>query len=406
MNKKNTRVFALVWGAVMIAVLSSTLTMLFTGRTAGSSGAHWVSQAEYDRIERYARLDEVRETLMNQYYQPLDEEALKLGAIRGMAGAVEDIYTFYYTPEELERENENERGEYVGVGILIEQDPEGMIKVLRVYPDTPAAEAGIRVGDRITAVDHSEVSTQPSGFNEAADMIRGEAGTEVLLTVLRDGAQLDVPVMRKSVNVSYVDYCMLEDSIGYAAITQFTGDAADRFDEAIEYFKAQGARGMVIDVRNNPGGLLTHVNRIADSLLPEGVIVYIQDREGSRTDYYSDSNMYDVPLAVLVNDMSASASEILAASVQALDRGVVVGVKTYGKGIVQTLIPFDDGSGIQLTTSSYYDADGRSIHGVGVTPDIEVALTGERIPIDPDPVSDNQLAEAIRAVENAIGSGE
>ena len=164
---------------------------------------------------------------------------------------------------------------------------------------------------------------------------------------------------------------------------------------------------MIIDVRNDPGGLLTTVNRIADSILPEGVIVYIQDREGKRTDYYSDENYSDLPLVVLVNDMSASASEILAASVQALNRGKVVGTTTFGKGIVQTLISFDeDGAGMQLTTSSYYDANGRSIQGVGVVPDYEIPLDGERVPLDPDPVSDNQLKEGLRVLEEIIAGIE
>ena len=175
--------------------------------------------------------------------------------------------------------------------------------------------------------------------------------------------------------------------------------------QAIDAFKSQTVAGLVIDVRSNPGGLLDQVVAIADSLLPKGVIVYTQDRSGARVDYYSDEDMYDVPLVVLTNESSASASEILAASVQALNRGVVVGLKTYGKGIVQTLSTFEiDGAGIQYTSSSYYDANGRSIHGVGVTPDIEVALEGDSIPLNPDPFSDNQLARALEALNDQIAA--
>ena len=191
------------------------------------------------------------------------------------------------------------------------------------------------------------------------------------------------------------------------SITQFTGDAAERFAEALEYYESQNAAGMVIDLRNNPGGLLTDVLEIADSILPEGVIVYTQERDGHRTDYYSDAEMCDLPLVVLVNDMSASASEILAASVQTFDRGLVVGTTTYGKGIVQSLLTFEeDGAGMQLTTSAYFAGDGTSIHGVGVTPDIQVALEGERIPLTPDPVSDNQLAAALEALAGLIDAAE
>ena len=234
-------------------------------------------------------------------------------------------------------------------------------------------------------------------------MIRGEENTSVDLSILRGEERLKATVMRSDVSVSYVDYRMLENGIGYVSIGQFLGDAAERFEEALASFNEQGARGMIIDVRNDPGGMLTTVNRIADSILPKGVIVYIQERDGKKIDYYSDEAYDDLPVVVLTNGMSASASEILAASVQALDRGMVVGTTTFGKGIVQTLVSFDeDGAAMQLTTSSYYDANGRSIHGVGVTPDVEIAFEGDRVPIDPDPEADNQLREGIRVLETLI----
>ena len=227
------------------------------------------------------------------------------------------------------------------------------------------------------------------------------------LGILRGKETFETDVMRADVNVSYASYQLLGDDVGYVSISQFSGDAADRFDEALGYFKGHNAKGLIIDLRNNPGGFLTEVNRIADRILPKGIIVYIQDRDGVRTDYYSDAEMYDIPVVVLVNRMSASASEILAASVQALDRGKVVGVTTYGKGIVQTLKTFEpDGAGMQYTTSSYYDAQGRTINGVGVTPDVEVALEGDRVPMDPDPASDNQLAKALEVLREEMRERE
>lgn len=395
MNNKPTKLFALIWGAVMIAVVASTLTLALTGGRLG--GDHWVSAEEYESIQRYRRLDQVRGILMNQYYKPLEEDALITGAIRGMTAAVGDIYTFYYTPEELTRENEQDQGRYHGIGVLIERSDEGYIEVVRVYADSPAELAGIRVGDLIYSVDGQLVGgLRGQNYEDGVKGIRGEENTTVRLGILRDKETFEVDVMRANVNISYASYQLLEDDIGYVSISQFTGDAADRFDEALGYFKGHNARGMVIDLRSNPGGLLSEVNRIADKILPKGIIVYIQDRDGVRTDYYSDEDMYDIPVVVLVNRRSASASEILAAAVQALDRGKVVGVTTYGKGVVQTLKTFEeDGAGMQYTTASYYDAQGRSINGVGVTPDVEVPLDGDRIPVDPDPESDNQLAAAL-----------
>ena len=402
MKNRPIRIVALIWGAVMIAVLSSTLTLALTGGKVG--GEHWVSAEEYESVERYRRLDQVRDILMTQYYQPLDEEALLTGAIRGMTKAVGDVYTFYYTPEELKRENEDDQGRYHGIGVLIERSDDGYIEIVRVYADSPAELVGLKVGDLIYSVDGQLVGgLRGQNYEDGVKKIRGEENTTVRLGVIRDKETFEVDVMRADVNVSYASYQLLDEDIGYVSISQFTGDAADRFDEALGFFKGHNVRGMVIDLRSNPGGLLTEVNRIADRILPKGIIVYIQDRDGVRTDYYSDESMYDIPVVVLVNRMSASASEILAASVQALDRGKVVGVTTYGKGVVQTLKTFEeDGAGMQYTSSSYYDAKGRSINGVGVVPDVEVALEADRVPLDPDPEGDNQLAAALEVLKQEM----
>ena len=405
MKKGPARIFTMVWAAVMIAVISSTATLLISGRAGGhNDDSHWVNQSEYDAIQRYSRLDKIRDTLLKDYYQELDESKLLLGAIRGMTESIGDPYTFYYTPEEMTRANEDAAGLYHGIGVLIQASEDGFIRVLRVFPDTPAEQSGIQAGDLIIAVEGTPISGEDGRtYNDAVNKIRGKDGTSVTLSVRRGADELQIEVMRAMVNVSYVEYSMLEGNIGYVSISQFSGNAAERFGEALDYFHAHEAAGIVIDVRSNPGGLLDQVVSIADRILPSGVIVYVKERDGTRMDYYSDEAMYDVPVAVLVNGMSASASEILASSVQAFDRGVIVGETTYGKGVVQTLLTYDeDGAGLQLTTSSYYDALDRSIHGVGVQPDVEVALTADRIPLDPDPEADNQLAAAIEAVQKQI----
>lgn len=402
MKNSNLRKLALVWGALMIAVISSTVTLVVSGRMNGGAvdNLRWVTEAEYETIQRYSRLDEVRQTMLRDYYRELDEDELVLGAIRGMTGSVDDPYTFYYTPEELKREQEDTAGVYYGIGTLLQNTAEGEIGIVRVFPGSPAEAAGLHVGDVIVAVDGDAVSgADGRSYLEAVRRMRGGEGTRVTLTVRRDGERMAIPVTRGDVKISYASYRVLDGNIGYISISQFTGDAAQVFHQAIGEFRLRGVSGLVIDVRNNPGGLLDQAVSIADALLPKGVIVYTQQRDGSRQDYTSDAEYFDVPLAVLVNDMSASASEILAGSVQALGRGVVVGLKTYGKGVVQSLQTFQsDGAGMQLTTSSYYDALDRCPQGVGVQPDIEVALEGQGLPPEPDPQSDNQLAEAIRAI--------
>ncbi|MBR6221637.1 MAG: S41 family peptidase [Clostridia bacterium] len=406
MKKSSLRTIALVWAAVMIAVISSTLTMLFSGRAASTQAVEprWVTQEEYETLQRYSRLEEVRTSLLRDYYQDLDDDALVLGAIRGMARAVDDPYTFYYTPEEMQRADENNSGAYTGIGALLQNTTDGQIQVVRVYPNTPAEAAGLRAGDWIIAVDGTAVSGEDGrSYNDAVNRIRGEADMPVTLTLYRSGQTLDITIIRGDVQIDYASYRMLPGNIGYICISQFTGNASALFDEALEAFKNQGAVGLVVDVRDNPGGLLDQVVDIADRLLPTGVIVYVKEKDGTREDYYSDEAYCDIPLAVLVNDMSASASEILASSVQAFGRGTVVGVNTYGKGIVQSLHVFEpDGAGMQVTTSSYYDALDRCPQGVGVAPDVEVALAGDSVPLEPDPQSDNQLAAAIEILQRQI----
>ncbi len=406
MKNNSLRVVALIWAAVMIAVISSTATLLISGRTAqqATQESRWVSEEEYAAIQRYGRLDEVRNTLLNNYYEELDEDELLLGAIRGMTSSIGDPYTFYYTPEELKRAEENNAGLYHGIGVLLQNTTDGFIEIVRVYPDTPAEAAGVRAGDCILAVDDVEVSgIDGRAYNEAVNMIRGAEATQVTLTLRRGEQTLDIPVTRGDVSISYASYQILPGNIGYIGITQFTGNASAVFHEAIESFKQQNVRGLIVDVRNNPGGLLDQVVNIADELLPTGVIVYIKEKDGNRQDFYSNEEMYDVPLVVLVNDMSASASEILASAVQAFGRGTVMGTTTYGKGIVQSLITYkEDNAGIQLTTSSYYDALDRCPHKVGVQPDVEVPLEAEFVSEEPDPEGDNQLAAAIEEIERLI----
>ena len=410
MKNNSLKVFALVWAALMIAVISCTATLLLSGRNAVrvNDQQHWVTQEEYDSIQRYRRLDEVRQALLDGYYKDLDEDALVLGAIRGMTGCIEDPYTFYYTPEEMKRADENSAGIYFGIGTLLQATAEGEIRVVRVFEGSPAQAAGLRVGDVIVAVDGMDVSgVDGRRYLEAVRSIRGGEGTEVVLTVLRNGERMAIPVTRGDVKVSYARYQVIDGDIGYINISQFTGDAEQVFHEAIESFRPLGVSGLVIDVRNNPGGLLDQVVSIADTLLPKGVIVYVKQKDGTRQDYYSDEKFFDVPLVVLANDMSASASEILASSVQALGRGIVIGTKTYGKGVVQSLHVFqEDNAGIQLTTSSYFDALDRCPQGVGVAPDVELALEGNSVPLEPDPVSDNQLAEAIARIRGGAALPE
>lgn len=405
MKRRAVIVAAVVWMLVIVAIASSGLTLILTGAANGQA-VRLVSESEYEIIDRYRRLEEVRQTLVNDYYIPLDEEDLVTGAIRGMMDSIGDPYTFYYTPEEMEKANEESSGVYHGVGMAVQLTDDGDIEVIRVYEGSPAEAAGLLSQDRIVQVDGVPVSGENGQtLNEAVQRIQGEDGTTVRLTVLRDGETLELDIVRSEVSISYVDYEIINGNIGYVNIAQFTGNDVTGFQEAVEAFKSAGVSGIVVDLRNNPGGLLTDVVQIADMVLPEGLVTYVEDRHGNRQEETSDAEYWDIPMVVLVNGMSASASELFTAAIQDYDRGTVVGTTTFGKGIVQTLITFsDDGAGMQLTTASYYSPNGRSIHQTGVEPDVTVELNEDYDSSIPWPnlENDNQLATALEELQKRI----
>lgn len=398
-SRKTLAVITSVCAVLVIGVVSVYITLAFTRENGGAEAvSHIMTEDDYARAERYSRLDEVYERLMSDYYVMPDPDQLVQGAIDGMLGSLKDPYTFYYTPEEMATATDDHNGMYSGVGMLVTSDKEGRLLVLRVFRNSPAQHSGVLPGDVIIAADGLSVSAETSEImNEAVSRIKGASDTQVTLTILRKDKTLDITVNRSSVTVNRVEYQMLEGDIGYLVLYEFFGDAYEGVQEALRAFEDLGAKGIIFDVRSNPGGDLKICTKICDMMLPEGLILYIEDREGRRDNYYSDEECYRMPMVVLVNDMSASASEIFAASVQDYGMGVIVGENTYGKGVVQTVYPFDsDGAGMQLTTSSYYTPKGRSIHDTGVTPDVIVEMReGYDAGIyAPDMQNDNQLKTA------------
>ena len=402
MKRRIIAVGAVVWLMIMAIVGTALIT-------AGGSGAQvnrLVSEEEYAMIERYRRLDEVRQTLMEQYYQPVEEDTLVVGAIRGMMDSLGDPYTFYYTPEELAAEEEESGGVFHGVGMVVQRTREGALEIIRVYPDSPAEEAGLCAGDQIIGVDGELITDNTArALDQVVDKIRGEDGTPVTIMIQRAGETLDIVATRGKVSVSYVDYSILDGNIGYVNIAQFTGNDVAGFKEAVDAFRKAYVSGVIIDLRNNPGGLLTDVLEIADMVLPEGLVSYVEDRQGNRTEYFTDSEYWNVPMVVMVNGMSASASELFTGAFQDDERGTVVGTRTFGKGIVQTMITFaSDGAGMQYTTESYFSPKGRSIHGAGLEPDVVVELDEDATisTVRPNPETDNQLRAAIEELQKLI----
>lgn len=399
MGKRAIVWLSVLWIVVVVAGVSSAITLRVSGGVLPAqeelNGSVVVSQEEYQTIERYRRLDEVRGILEGEYYKPLDEDKLVLGAVRGLLASVGDPYTFYYTPEDMQQMAERSQGVYEGVGLLLSSDKDGMLVVLRIFEDSPAIEAGVKPGDIVLAVNGELVGAADARQMDAAiQMIRDFKGETLELTLRRGKKVQTITLKPRTITMQRVSHQVLPGDIGYIMIYEFIGDDATGFLSAMNDLKQKNVKGLIIDVRSNPGGLLTDVVKIADQLLPAGLVVYTQDRSGAREEYYSEESRWDVAMAVLVNGMSASASEILAGSLQDYGVARIVGEKTYGKGIVQTMLPFrTDGAGMQLTTATYFTPKGRSIHGVGIEPDVAVKAT---VPVggDPDLEKDAQLKAA------------
>ncbi len=356
-----------------------------------------------------AAFNRVLSLLKTKFYKPVDEQALLDNAIKGIAAGAGDPYTVYFTPEEMGDFMEQASGNYVGIGVGVNMDDGGLLTVSEVFVDTPADKAGMRIGDKIVKVDGEDV-TGISDSSLIIARIKGEAGTDVAIQVYRpeDTQYHDFSMKRAAINTPNISSRMLEDGIGYIRISQFDEDIARGFREEWNLLASKGAKSLVIDLRYNPGGDYYQVCAIADMLLPEGLIVYTEDRAGKRDERLSDAGALDVPMAVLVNGYSASASEILSAALQDYGKAVIVGEKTYGKGLVQTIdTRFENGAGLKYTISTYYSPKGRNIQHEGVTPDITIQLdeTYAATPLARIPEGkDNQLSVAVSEMRKAVGA--
>lgn len=342
------------------------------------------------------KLQNLEETIQKYFY--LDEvspEELSDGVYRGMLGALNDPYSEYYTAEELNDLLSQTQGIYYGIGAYVSMDETTTLpKVSGVIEGAPAEAAQLRANDIIYEVDG--VSTYGLSLSEAVALIKGEEGTEVVLTIIREGESdyLKVPVTRAKVESPTVNFEMLDETTAYIQIVEFDDVTVDQFADALATAKGSGMEGLIIDLRANPGGSLNSVVDIARMLLPEGLIVYTEDKNGKRVEYSCDGKReFALPMVVLIDMNSASAAEILAGAIQDYGIGTLVGTTTFGKGIVQQVIPFTDGSAVKLTISSYFTPNGRNIHEIGIEPDVLCEFDGEAYYNSENPV-DNQLEKA------------
>lgn len=366
------------------------------------------AQVSYDEgsavnAQTIKKLQLLEDTVKENFYlSEVTNEQLEDGMYRGLMEALDDPYSEYYTAEELNELTEQTQGIYYGIGAYVSMDSDtNLPKISGVIEGAPA-DVDLRANDIIYEVDG--VSTAGKTLTESVSMIRGEAGTTVDLTIVRQGAgdYLHVTVERAKVESPTVKYEMLDDNMAYIQIVEFDDVTIDQFTDALATVKGSDMKGLILDLRGNPGGSLDAVVQIARKLLPEGMIVYTEDKAGKRTEYTCDGKTpLEVPLVVLVDMNSASASEILAGAIQDYGIGTLVGTTTFGKGIVQQIMPFTDGSAIKITISAYYTPNGRNIHGTGIEPNVECKFDGDAYYNSDTPV-DNQLEKAKEVLKDLM----
>lgn len=387
------------WKGVLTGVLGAGVIAAggFLGYVQSDSKETGVlSNSSYTRKINYL------ESLIDEYYlDEVNEEELAEGMYAGLFYGLGDPYSRYYTAEEYERANESTEGAYVGIGVLLQKNTEGGVAISYCYEGSPAEAAGIEKGDLISAIDGEDITDLT--LTEVSDMVKKSGKGEVTLTIYREDVEgpIEIPVEVADVELPSVFHEMLDDHVGYIRITEFSGVTYDQYMTAYNDLADQGMEKMVVDLRNNPGGLLDSVCDILNEILPEGLIVYTEDKYGNREEErVSGEHVLDIPLAVLVNESSASASEIFAGAVQDYGIGTIVGTTTYGKGVVQSIRKLSDGSAVKLTVSNYYTPNGNHINKVGITPDVVEKLDTNLL--NKDDISheeDNQLQAALKALE-------
>lgn len=346
------------------------------------------------------KLSYLKKLIDETYLHDIKEKDLNEGIYKGYVEGLGDQYSAYYDKKETKELSESLDGSFSGIGAVMTQDASsGEITITQVYDDSPAKKAGIKAGDILYRVEEKTVTGKD--LDKVVSWIKGKKGTKVNLTLLRgtNSDKIKVTATRDVINVETVKYKVLENQIGYISISEFDSVTGAQFAKALKQLQKKNIEGLVVDLRNNPGGSLSTVCDILDSILPKGLIVYTKDKNGKKEEYTSDEkHRLNLPMSVLVNGQSASASEIFAGAVQDYGKAEIIGTQTYGKGVVQNLFDLKDGTCVKLTTSEYFTPKGRNIDGKGITPDVKIEYKYNA----KDPKADNQLDKAVSVVKDKI----
>lgn len=389
----------------------STLTSMFS--TDGASAAQddpsgvksdtvTIPRELYERYRQFDELLDLMDAVDAYYYQEASTEDMLRGASAGLLAGLKDPYTFYYTPEEWQEMQEDDEGEYAGVGILISSNySTGLCTISRVFKGSPAEAAGVQRGDILYRVEE-DLYVVPETLQDAVDIMRGTPGTSVNVTFLRNGEELNFSLERAIINVNRVESTLLTEDVGLIAMYEFAGKGDEEFETALTELTEQGAKGLIIDLRDNPGGWVEAAQHIGDLFMDAGDLCYLVYRDGEEDHCYrTRDGKIEMPIVLLVNENSASASEILTAALRERAGATVVGVTTYGKGIVQIVTPIgQDGAGFQMTVAEYLTPEGNHVHKIGLEPDVEIPLEkGDNGGYDfGDKENDPQLKKALEVL--------
>ena len=382
----------------MTGVLCTALVggAVFGGRYVLSNKDHAVNQESVQKAKAI-------ESLIDKYYlDEIDNAELESYLYKGLMAGLGDPYSTYYTAEEYKELTEDTEGVYRGIGVTMQKDPSsGAVTVVKCFEGAPGAEAGLQPQDQLVKVNGEDITDKE--LSEVVKMIKTSKSDTVTLTILREGESdyREIEVKLDNVEAPMVEHEMLDDKIGYITINQFAETTASQYESALEDLNNQGMERLIVDVRNNPGGLLTSVCDVLDSMLPEELLVYTEDKNGKKSEYNATGDdQFDKPMVVLVNGNSASAAEIFSGALQDYKVAKLVGTTTFGKGIVQQIFNLSDGSAVKMTISKYYTPSGRCIHGTGLEPDVEVDLPDElKNQVSIDKSEDTQLQKAIETVK-------
>lgn len=384
---------------MVAANLSRRQAVQQQGQTGGQSSSS--QKLNVFSSEVNDKMEVLQELINAYYYFDIDEQKVADGLYTGLLYGLDDPYSVYYNEENYATMMESSEGRYCGIGVMVSQNIKtGVITVVRPFKNGPGYEAGMAKDDIIYAVNGEEVTG--IDINIVVSEMKGEEGTPVTVTVYREATNeyIDMTMNRRIVESETVTSNMLKDNIGYIELTEFDDVTYNQFMEAVQSLESQGMKKLVVDLRGNPGGNLDSVTSILDEILPEGLLISIVDKNDKGEKYYSDEKkQMDIPLVVLVNGNSASASEVFAGAIQDYEWGTIVGTQSYGKGIVQSVIPLGDGTGVKITMAKYLTPNGRDVHKIGITPDVVVELDESLAGRNYTQDEDNQLQEAIRILE-------